>query len=128
MADSSHSDLDTARFIVMGAYGEVMLRFQPLEMDYWSILASRLKRGVTLDQAMRKVSGWDSQTAGRLVNTLGLPDALKDEAVIAVNTRNYLAHGFLRDRGPFMSNPAVCEAAAEQLAIVDAKLHKLRVV
>jgi hypothetical protein len=34
-------DVAVARFTAMGAYGEVMLRFQLLEMSYWSILAAR---------------------------------------------------------------------------------------
>jgi hypothetical protein len=33
-----------------------MLRFQVLEMSYWQILATRLKRGMTLDQGMRRRS------------------------------------------------------------------------
>ena len=62
---------------------------------------------------MQKVSNWDRQTGERLINVLGLPDELRDEAFVAVNTRNYLAHSFLRDRAPFMRGPAVCKTAAE---------------
>ncbi len=110
------------QFLVMGAYGETMLRFQLLEMSYWSILAARLKRGATLDQGMTKLAGWESQTGGRLIKALGLPGELKDEADMAVNTRNYLAHEFLRDRAPFMHDAAFCHHVAEELAAVHAKL------
>jgi hypothetical protein len=91
-------DVAVAWFTAMGAYGEVMLRFQLLEMSYWSILASRKPRGMSLDQHITKLTEWDRQTGERLINALGLPPDLHDEAIIAVNTRNLLAHRFLRDR------------------------------
>jgi hypothetical protein len=43
-------DVAVARFAAMGAYGEVLLRFQLLEMSYWSILAARKPRGMNWDQ------------------------------------------------------------------------------
>lgn len=82
-------DAAVARLVVMNAYGEIMLRFQLLEMSYWRILASRLKRGVSFDQGMAKLEGWERQTGERLINVLDLPDDLPDEAMTAVNTRNY---------------------------------------
>ena len=54
MPDVEEPDANVSRFILFGAYGEIMLRFQLLEMSYWSILAARLKRGVTLDQGCRR--------------------------------------------------------------------------
>ena len=81
MSDVEQSDADVLRFVLFGAYGEVMLRFQLLEMSYWSILAARLKRGVQLDQGMQKVEGWERQTGERLIKALGLPDELYDEAL-----------------------------------------------
>src|SRR5207247_957282 len=42
----------------------------------------------------------------------------------AVNTRNYLAHSFLRDRAPFLDLPGVAEDAAEELVKVSAKLDE----
>jgi hypothetical protein len=117
-------DTDVSRFTVFYGYGEVMLRFQVLEMSYWQILATRLKRGMTLDQGMQKVEGWEHQTGERLIKVLGLPDELRDEAFTAVNTRNCLAHSFLRDRAPFLGVPGVAEGAAEELTKVSAKLDE----
>ena len=124
MSDVEQSDADVLRFVLFGAYGEVMLRFQLLEMSYWSILAARLKRGVQLDQGMQKVEGWERQTGERLIKALGLPDELCDEALTAVNTRNYLAHSFLRDRAPFLGVEGEAEAAADELAEVSARLDE----
>jgi len=113
-----------AWFVVMGAYGEIMLRFQLLELSYSSILAMRLKNGTTLDQGMAKVAGWDSQTGGRLVGVLGLPDDLKIEGHKAVNTRNHLAHRFLRDRAPYLHDANFCDHVASELAQVAARLDE----
>ena len=124
MSDEDQPDADVFRFVLFGAYGEIMLRFQLLEMSYWSILAARMKRGVQLDQGMQKVEGWERQTGERLVKALGLPDELRDEATTAVNTRNYLAHSFLRDRAPFLGVKGAAEAAAEELAEVSARLDE----
>jgi hypothetical protein len=118
-------DEAVARLVVMNGYGEVMLRFQLLEMSYWSILAeTKLKRGISLDQAMGNVAGWESQTGGRLLNVLGLPADLEDDARTAVNTRNYLAHGFLRDRAIALQDAAGCEETAKELAVVSGKLDE----
>lgn len=58
MADEpSVEDEATARFLVFGAFGETIMRFQLLEMSFWSILAVQLKKGVTLDQGMAKIGG-----------------------------------------------------------------------
>ena len=124
VADADQSDASVSRFLVFGAYGEVMLRFQLLEMTYWSILAARLERGVQLDQGMQKVEGWERQTGERLIKALGMPDELYDEALTAVNTRNYLAHSFLRDRAPFLGVEGAAEAAAEELVEVSARLDE----
>ena len=125
MTDVDESDdTDVSRFTVFYGYGEVMLRFQVLEMSYWQILATRLKRGMTLDQGMQKVEGWERQTGERLIKVLGLPDELRDEAFTAVNTRNYLAHSFLRDRAPFLAVAGAAEAAAEELTKVSARLDE----
>jgi hypothetical protein len=68
---------DVARFVAMGAYGEVMLRFQLLKMSYWSILAARKPPGMSLDQHIAKLTEWYRQTGERLVKALGLPDDLR---------------------------------------------------
>jgi hypothetical protein len=123
MAETEH-DARFQRFTLMNGYGEVMLRFQVLEMSYWQILATRIKRGSTLDQGMVRLSGWAGQTGERLINGLGLPDDLRAEADAAVKMRNYLAHDFLRERAPFMRDPAVCREAAGQLAEIDVHIDE----
>jgi hypothetical protein len=113
-----------ARFVAMGAYGEVMLRFQLLEMSYWSILAARKRRGMSLGQHIAKLTEWDRQTGERLIKALGLPDDLRDEAMTAVNTRNLLAHRFLRERAVFFSDPQASYEAARVLAEVEVKIDE----
>jgi len=100
----------------MNAYGEVMRRFQLLEMSYWSILAARKPPGMSLDQHIVKLTEWDRQTGERL-KALDLPDDLHDEAMTAVNTRNLLAHGFLRERAVFFGDPLASEDAARVLVL-----------
>jgi hypothetical protein len=90
---SEADDPAVARFLVLGAFGETILRFQLVELSLWRILAARLKQGLTLEQGMAKVAGWDSQSMGRLVGVLSLPNALRAEAEQAVETRNYLLTG-----------------------------------
>jgi hypothetical protein len=117
-------DTAVARFIAMGAYGEVMLRSQLLEMSYWSILAARKPPGMSLDQHIAKLTEWDRQTGERLIKALGLPDDLRDEAMTAVNTRNLLAHRFLRERAVFFSDPQASHEAARVLAEVEVKIDE----
>lgn len=124
-AKSAPSEADEARFLVMGAFGETVMRFQLLELSFWSILAMRMKKGITLDQGMEKVAGWDAQTMGRLVGgVLGLPDDLKGEAEQAVETRNYLAHRYMRERAPYLRDVEFCHYVAEELAQVLARLDE----
>ncbi|MGH4018642.1 MAG: hypothetical protein ACRDT0_05245 [Pseudonocardiaceae bacterium] len=117
-------DTAVARCVAMNAYGEVMLRFQLLEMSYWSILAARKPPGMSLDQHIAKLTEWDRQTGERLIKALGLPDYLRDEAMTAVNTRNMLAHQFLRERAAFFGDPLASNDAARVLAEVEVKIDE----
>ncbi len=117
-------DVVVGRFVAMGAYGEVMLRFQLLEMSYWSILAARKPPAMSLDQHITKLTEWDRQTGERLIKALGLPDDLHGEAMIAVNTRNLLAHRFLRERAVFFGDPRASHKAARVLAEVEVKIDE----
>lgn len=119
-------DVAVSRFVAMGAYGEVMLRFQLLEMSYWSILAARKPSAMSLDQHIAKLTEWDRQTGERLINALGLPDDLHGGAMIAVNTRNLLAHRFLRERAVSFGDPRASHEAARVLAEVEAKIDESR--
>ena len=117
-------DTAVARFVAMGAYGEVMLRFQLLEMSYWSILAARKPPGMSLHQHIAKLTEWDRQTGERLIKARGLPDDLRDGAMTAVNTRNLLAHRFLRERAVFFSDPLASHEAAKVLVKVEVKIDE----
>lgn len=106
-----------SRFLVMGAYGETIFRFQCLELSFWSIRAYRQKQGMTFDQRMRKVESWDRKTTlGNLAKTAEIPDELKEEAKELAEIRDYLAHRFMRERAPFLGDPAYCQRVAEELA------------
>lgn len=124
MSETEVDDTAVARFVAMGAYGEVMLRFQLLEMSYWSILAVRKPPGMSLDQHIAKLTEWDRQTGERLIKALGLPEDLYDEAMTAVNTRNLLAHRFLRERAVFFGDPRASYDAARVLAEVGVKIDE----
>jgi hypothetical protein len=49
------------------SYGEVMRRFQILELGLWSLLTRKIKPGATFNQAMEMVANWDSTTFGQLM-------------------------------------------------------------
>lgn len=117
-------DDGVGRFLVLGAFGETIFRFQLIELSFWTILAARLKHGTNLDQGLSKVSAWDAQTMGRLVGVLGLPEDLKEEADQAVAARNYLVHRFMRDRAMLLHDRAFCEHVAEELAHVNLRLDE----
>jgi hypothetical protein len=117
-------DTAVARYVAMNAYGEVMLRFQLLEMSYWRVLAARKPPGMSLGQHIAKLTEWDRQTGERLIKALGLPDDLRDEAMTAVNTRNMLAHRFLRERAVFLGDPLASNDAARVLAEVKVKIDE----
>lgn len=123
-SDDQPDDAAVARCVAMNAYGEVMLRFQLLEMSYRSILAARKPPGMSLDQHIAKLTEWDRQTGERLIKALDLPDDLHDEAMTAVNTRNLLAHRFLRERAVFFGDPLASEDAARVLAEVEVKIDE----
>lgn len=47
-------------------YGELMRRLQVLEMTLWQAQSLRFKRGVSAEQAMQKLQGWDGATFGKM--------------------------------------------------------------
>jgi hypothetical protein len=130
MAQPEAPDERVDQFIVYGAYGEVMHQFQVFEMTLWGFLTRTIKDGTSLDQAMDKVWKWDGTTFGKLVRGLKSqdhwPDGLIDSLEEAVQTRNYLAHHFLRNY--FMVKPSgkIKEQATNQLAEVSARLEDLQ--
>jgi hypothetical protein len=118
------------QFIVYGAYGEIMHQFQVFELTLWLFLTRTIKGGTTLDQAMDKVWKWDGTTFGKVVRGLKSqdhwPNGMIDSLEEAVQTRNYLAHHFLRNY--FMVTPSerIKEQATKQLASVSARLEDLQ--
>jgi hypothetical protein len=64
------------------------------------------------------------QMGERLINALGLPPDLHGEAITAVNTRNLLAHRFLRERAVFFGDPRASNDAARVLAEVEQKIDE----
>ncbi|WP_284741899.1 hypothetical protein [Amycolatopsis sp. RTGN1] len=123
--DQGEPDLkpgNVARFVVFGAFGELLARFQVLELTFWGILAHRQKRGMTLDQRLAKIEGWNRGVLGNLVAAADLPAELEEEARRAVEARNYLVHRFMRDRMPFLHDTAFCERVGTELAEVSGRL------
>lgn len=118
------NDSAGARAVVLVGFGETIMRFQLMEMTFFSILAIRMKKGITLDQGMAKFTGWTTQNMGRLVGTLGLPDDLKEEAEQALDARNYLVHSFMRDRAVLLHDPESCEKIAGELVEVQRRLDE----
>jgi hypothetical protein len=130
MPEQEHSDQRVDQFIVYGAYGEVMHQFQVFEMTLWQFLARGIKRGTTMAQAMDKITKWDATTAGKIVRGLKSqphwPDGMIDSLEQAVQTRNYLAHHFLREYFLVTPSERIRDQTTEQLADVSAQLENLQ--
>jgi hypothetical protein len=130
MAETEASGEHVDQFIIYAGYGEVMHRFQTFELLLWQFLVRGIKRGSSLAQAMDKIIKWDNTTAGAIVRGLKSqahwPDGMIDSLQEAVETRNYLAHHFLREY--FMVTPSeeIRDRAAEQLAEVSVRLEDLQ--
>jgi hypothetical protein len=128
----SHSvdeaDARVDHFIVYGAYGEIMHRFQVFELTLWQMLARGIKPGMTADQAMDKVEKWDATTFGSVVRGLKSqthwPDGMTNELQLAVEARNYLAH-FLREDLVVAASEETTDQAMEQLAKILDRLDRL---
>jgi hypothetical protein len=99
-------------------------------MTLWGFLTRTIKGGITLDQAMDKVWRWDGTTFGKLVRGLKSqghwPDGMIDSLEAAVQTRNYLAHHFLRNYFMVAPSEKIKEQATSQLANVSARLEDLQ--
>lgn len=118
VSEPSSEELD--QFIIFGGYGEVMYRFQVLEMGLWGLLARSIKPATTMDQAMAKVEKWNGTTFGELMrgikNQPHWPKDLLAELLNAVELRNYLAHHFLREYFIAQRTKANRDSAAQELA------------
>ena len=112
-----------------GAYGQVMHQFQVLELTLWGFLTRGIKPGMSHAQAMDKITKWDGTTLGQVVRGLKSqahwPEGLIESLEQAVETRNYLAHHFLREYFVVAPSERAREQATDQLAHVSARLEDL---
>jgi len=131
MPESEIPDERVDQFIVYGAYGEVMHQFQVFEMTLWGFLTRGIKQGMSDSQALDRITKWDGTTLGQLVRGLKTqghwPEGMIESLEQAVETRNYLAHHFLREYFVVAPSERVKEQATEQLARVSARLEDLEV-
>jgi hypothetical protein len=123
------SDEQVDQFIVYGAYGQVMHQFQILELTLWGFLMRGIKPGMSHSQAMEKITKWDGTTLGQVVRGLKSqghwPTGIIESLEQAVETRNYLAHHFLREYFVVAPSEQARKQATEQLAHVSARLEDL---
>lgn len=120
------TDVAVGRFKVLGAYGEVMLGFQLLELDFWALLLMQQKAGMSFDQRVDKLENLDRASMGRLLRGIReMPEALCQECLRAIDARKYLAHRWLRDRAIFFSDPRAGSVFGEELAEVGRRLDDL---
>lgn len=117
------------QFLVYGAYGQVMHQFQVLELTLWGFLTRGIKPGMSHRQAMDKVAKWDGTTLGRVIHGLKSqehwPEGVIEELEQAVETRNYLAHHFLREYFMVAPSERTRAQAADQMAHVSVRLEDL---
>ena len=115
--------------LVFAAYGELMLKYQSLELTMYQFLIMRVKQKTTLDQWNRKVEGWYGTTLGRLYGSVKaqghLTHGLAEELDGAVEMRNYLAHRFLIEWAIVVPSIEARDAALEYLAMISDRLAAL---
>lgn len=88
--------------VVYVGFGQVMHKFQLIEMNLWSVKALHFKAGIQEHQAFAKLANWDAKAVfGGLVEELKdqhhWPAGMVERLRAAVRVRNYLAHRFLRE-------------------------------
>lgn len=124
--ENQEPDPETAeRFTVFGAYGEVMLKFQLLEMRLQSIAALGIRPGSNLEQGMAPLEGWREQPLGRIAEMLDLPNGTRQELLGLVEIRNRLAHHFYEDHPFGLRTHQGRMHALDVLATVHADLERL---
>ncbi|HEV2260149.1 MAG TPA: hypothetical protein VGS06_44145 [Streptosporangiaceae bacterium] len=125
----TNADDGVSEYLIYIGYGEVMRRFQVLELGLWGLLTRKIKPGTNLGQAMEMVARWDGTTFGQLMrgmkNQEHWPEGLVAKLMEAVEIRNYLAHHFLREF--FMAAPSQenLHDASSQLADLSVWLDEL---
>jgi hypothetical protein len=129
MPDPASEGNHVEQFIIYGGYGQVMHQLQGLELTLWGFLARGLKKGMSLDQGMKKVEKWNGTTIGDVIRGLKSqphwPDGMTDQLDMALNIRNYLAHHFLREYFTALPSEEIRETASQWLADVSVWLEAL---
>jgi len=117
---SEPSDERLDQFIIFAGFGEVMHRFQVLEMSLWGLLAHGIKPATQEHQVLAKLEQWNATTFGKLMrgmkNQGHWPPDLLDKLLHSVDVRNYLAHHFLREYFIAERSEANRDNAAQELA------------
>lgn len=130
VAEPESADDRIDQFIIYAGYGEVMHRFQVFELTLWIFFTRSIKPGTSLEQAMDRVWKWNGTTLGSLVRGLKSqdhwPDGLVDSLEAAVQTRNYLAHHFLREYFAVTPSEENKTRATKELAEVSVRLEDLQ--
>ena len=130
MSEPEVSDERVDQFIVYGAYGEVMHQFQVFEMTLWGFLTRGIKPGMSESQTIDRLAKWDGTTLGQVVRGLKSqthwPEGMIKSLEQAVETRNYLAHHFLREYFVVAPSERIRDQATDQLAHVSARLQDLQ--
>ena len=127
MTESRDESVD--RFIIFGAYGELMHRFQVFELALWQLESRSIKPGTTREQAMEKVGAWNRTTFGQFMRGFRTqshwPDGLVERLLTAVDSRNYLAHHYLREYFMVEQTDEKRERALQDLAELSVWLDEL---
>ena len=114
------SEPDLNQSVIYLAYGDVMHQFQVFELTLWQFLSRTLKPGTTFEQGMEKVDRWNGTTLGALVRGLKTqdhwPDGVPEALETAVETRNFLAHYYLREYFLVLPSERILDEALTELA------------
>ena len=127
MGEPSGEKVDQS--IIYGAYGELMHKFQAFELLLWQLQSRSSKPGTTLEQSMETVEAWNRTTFGHFMRVLRTqsqwPDDLVERLLTAVDSRNYLAHHYLREHFTMVRTQAYTDRALQDLAELSAWLDRL---
>jgi hypothetical protein len=122
------------QFIIYGAYGELMHRFQSFELTLWLLLSRSIKERTKAKKGDSKkvddkVAAWDRLNLGQIIggvkNENHWPDGMVAELERAADARNYLAHHFLREYFLILPSEGNKMRALEQLAKMSKRLDDL---
>ena len=101
----TNADDGVSEYLIYIGYGEVMRRFQTLELGLWGLLTRKIKPGTNLGQAMEMVARWDGTTFGQLMR--GMKNQEHWPAGRWFDVRNSVRHrvGFRAQTHPLAGPP-----------------------